>query len=200
MRFPAVLTLALAAVLILKGQPRPAKEAPAVQAGGFIYVSGVSGGKGDIKDQTKAALDAFSASLKAAGSSLGNACLVTVYMRHAAEFAAMGSVYAGHFPKDSTGARDCHGGRAARRRRSGGTLRYRNPRRRRAQDSEARGLEQFAAALQLWRPDRRHRVPRRADQPQRREQHQRQGRHHRANQLHHGQRPGDSQASRHDAQ
>jgi enamine deaminase RidA (YjgF/YER057c/UK114 family) len=76
---------------------------PAVKAGGFVYtsaVSGAAGGKGDIKAQTKAALEALSARLKEAGSSLGNACLVTVYLRNARDFAGMGSVYSTYFPKD----------------------------------------------------------------------------------------------------
>ncbi|HEX7140585.1 MAG TPA: RidA family protein [Vicinamibacterales bacterium] len=80
---------------------------PAVKAGGFIYVAGALGtdasgaiAKGDIKAQTKQALENISATLKAAGSSLANATSVTVYLRSAADFAAMNEVYATYFPKD----------------------------------------------------------------------------------------------------
>lgn len=118
MRLPAVVALALPAIFLTNCQSKesagataapaasssaPAPPGPTVKAGGFIYVSaasGAAGGKGDIKGQTKAALDAVAASLKMAGSSLDNACLVTVYMRNAGDFAAMGSVYTTYFPKD----------------------------------------------------------------------------------------------------
>ncbi len=100
MRFSAMLIAAVAAILATDCGSKPS---PAVKAGGFIYVPGTSGaaaGKGDIKGQTKAALDALSASLKAAGSSLANACLVTVYLRNAGDFGAMGEIYKTYFPKD----------------------------------------------------------------------------------------------------
>jgi enamine deaminase RidA (YjgF/YER057c/UK114 family) len=99
MRFATLITLAAVASLTgCRSQPDPA-----VKAGGFIYVpgtSGAAGGKGDIKGQTKAALDALSASLKTAGSSLDNACLVTVYLRSAGDFAAMGEIYKSYFPQN----------------------------------------------------------------------------------------------------
>src|SRR5580704_12703149 len=100
MRLSAVITLALAAIFLTACRSKPN---PAVKAGGFIYVpgtSGAAGGKGDIKGQTKAALDALSTSLKTAGSSLDNACLVTVYLRSAGDFAAMGEVYKTYFPQN----------------------------------------------------------------------------------------------------
>ncbi len=112
MRLLAVLTVGLAAIsmtscqskeVIGPSQSGTAPMSPAVKGGGFIYVSatsGAAGGKGDIKGQTKAALDALSARLKEAGSSLDNACLVTVYLRNAGDFAGMGSVYTTYFPKE----------------------------------------------------------------------------------------------------
>ena len=74
----------------------------AVKADGLIYVSGTinADAKGDIKAQTKATLDAIAAVLTTAGSSMGNAASVTVYLRNASDFAAMNEVYTGVFPKD----------------------------------------------------------------------------------------------------
>lgn len=80
---------------------------PAVKAGGLIYVSGTvavdARGQlvgGDIKAQTKQALDNIEAVLKAAGSSLANAASVMVYITSAGDFAAMNDVYKGYWPKD----------------------------------------------------------------------------------------------------
>lgn len=80
---------------------------PAVKAGGFIYVAGAIGtdpsgavAKGDVKAQTRQTLDSIAATLKAANSSVANATSVTVYLRSAADFAAMNEVYSSYFPKD----------------------------------------------------------------------------------------------------
>jgi enamine deaminase RidA (YjgF/YER057c/UK114 family) len=79
---------------------------PAVKAGGFIYVSGSIGDgstplvKGDVRAQARQTLDGIQKTLKAGGSSLANAASVTVYLRSAADFAAMNEVYATYFPKD----------------------------------------------------------------------------------------------------
>jgi 2-iminobutanoate/2-iminopropanoate deaminase len=103
MRFLLSSTLAIAAISMTSCRSGTPPPPPFVKAGGFIYLSGtsgVSGGKGDIKGQTKAALDALSAQLKAAGSSLDNACVVNVYLRNAGDFAAMGGVYGTYFPKN----------------------------------------------------------------------------------------------------
>ncbi len=79
----------------------------AAKAGGLIYVAGTigpaAGGtltKGDIKAQTKQTLDNISATLKGAGSNIANAASVMVYLRNAADFAAMNEVYATYWPKD----------------------------------------------------------------------------------------------------
>src|SRR5262245_36753941 len=80
---------------------------PAVRAGDFIYVAGTLGtnasgaiAKGDVKAQTKQTLDNIAATLKAASSSIANATSVLVYLRSAADFAAMNEVYATYWPKD----------------------------------------------------------------------------------------------------
>lgn len=75
----------------------------AVKAGGFIYVAGSIGdsatplAKGDVRAQTRQTLDGIAKILKSAGSSLANAASVTVYLRSAADFAAMNEVYATYF-------------------------------------------------------------------------------------------------------
>src|SRR6476659_67362 len=79
---------------------------PAVTAGGFVYVAGAIGDgstplpKGDVRAQTKQTLDGIAKTLKAAGSSLGNAASVTVYLRNASDFAGMNEVYATYFPSN----------------------------------------------------------------------------------------------------
>jgi len=76
----------------------------AVKAGGFVYVAGAVGDgeaplpKGDVRAQTRQTLDGIQKTLKAAGSSLANAASVTVYLRNAADTAAMNEVYATYFP------------------------------------------------------------------------------------------------------
>jgi 2-iminobutanoate/2-iminopropanoate deaminase len=105
MRFSAVLAAAVLAMSLTAAQSNkeiiganPNSQAPlspAVKAGGFIYVSGtagVAGGKGDIKGQTKNALDNLSARLKQAGSSMANAVSVSVYLRNASDFAGLNEV------------------------------------------------------------------------------------------------------------
>lgn len=75
----------------------------AVKAGGFIYVAGTIGNgtplaKGDVRAQTRQTLGAIGKTLESAGSSLANAASVTVYLRNAADAAAMNEVYATFFP------------------------------------------------------------------------------------------------------
>ena len=109
--FTGAVTVALAQtmskqIISVGGNPN-LPFSPAVKAGGFIYVSGTLGtdasgavAKGDIKAQTKQTLENISATLKAGGSSLANAASVMIYLRSAADFAAMNEVYATYFPKD----------------------------------------------------------------------------------------------------
>jgi reactive intermediate/imine deaminase len=89
------------------GAPSNLPFSPAIKAGGLIYVAGTlgttAGGaiqKGDIKAQTKQAIDNISATLKTAGSSLANVASVMIYLRNTSDFAAMNEVYSGYWPKD----------------------------------------------------------------------------------------------------
>lgn len=104
-----ILTAALAAQaptrqIVTTGGNPALPFSPAIKAGGFIYVAGAIGdgstplAKGDVRAQTRQTLDGIAATLKAAGSSLANAASVTVYLRNAADAAAMNEVYGSYFP------------------------------------------------------------------------------------------------------
>ncbi len=73
----------------------------ATKADGLIYVSGTLIAKGDIKQQAIGVLDTLGATLKAAGSSLPNVVAATVYLRNAADAAAMTEVWRTVWPKDA---------------------------------------------------------------------------------------------------
>lgn len=82
------------------GLPGPAVDAPAVVAGGFIYTSGLVGleptsrtDQPEISAEVRRALERLKTVLEAAGSSLGSAVSVTVYLRNPADFEAMNTVY-----------------------------------------------------------------------------------------------------------
>ena len=72
---------------------------PSVTAGGLVYLSGVlatdSEGRvtGDIRGQTRAVLERIRTTLAAGQRTLNDAVAVTVYLKHANDFAAMNEVY-----------------------------------------------------------------------------------------------------------
>jgi enamine deaminase RidA (YjgF/YER057c/UK114 family) len=79
----------------------------AVKDGRFIHVAGQiavdAAGKvipGGIQAQTRGVLDRLSSVLAAAGSDLAHVASVNVYLKNAADFAAMNEVYRTYFPKD----------------------------------------------------------------------------------------------------
>ena len=73
----------------------------ATKADNLIYVSGtLAQGGGDIKAQTKSVLDQMSQVLTRTGSSIANVAAVHVYIKNAADFAAMNEVYRTYWPKD----------------------------------------------------------------------------------------------------
>ncbi len=65
----------------------------ATKADGLVYASGTIAAEGDIRAQTKKVLENLDATLQKAGSSLTNAASVQVYIKNAADFAAMNEVY-----------------------------------------------------------------------------------------------------------
>lgn len=115
MRVFSALALAIATVAMISAQAAKQVIGPdatrpfsaAVRAGGLIYVAGTIGTdasgavvKGDVKAQTRQTLQNIDGRLKSAGSSLANATATMVYLRNAADAAAMNEVYATFWPKD----------------------------------------------------------------------------------------------------
>lgn len=78
----------------------------AIAAGGFIFASGQIAldpqtGQlvdGDIRAQTRRALDNLQAVLNSGGSSLDQVVKTTVFLAHLSDFGAMNEVYAQYFP------------------------------------------------------------------------------------------------------
>ena len=96
---------------IIKTADAPEAVGPysqAVEAGGFIFISGQipidpkSGNlvKADIKIQTARILDNAKAILIAAGSTMSKVVKVTIYLTNMSDFSAMNDVYAGYFPTE----------------------------------------------------------------------------------------------------
>jgi enamine deaminase RidA (YjgF/YER057c/UK114 family) len=85
---------------VTDGVPKDAPYSAAVSAGGFVFVSGVTGtgddGKlvgGEIAAQTRRTIERLGVSLTSAGSSLAQAVAVQVYLRRASDFQAMNDAY-----------------------------------------------------------------------------------------------------------
>jgi 2-iminobutanoate/2-iminopropanoate deaminase len=81
--------------------------APTRRAGGFVYASAVGPVDdkgalvpGDVKAQTKWALENLDKRLQGAGSSLAMAAAVSVYLKNPADFDAMNEAYRGFFARD----------------------------------------------------------------------------------------------------
>ena len=78
----------------------------AVEAGGFVYVSGQipidpkTGNvvQADIKGQTKQVMDNARAILFAAGCTMARVVKVTIYIKNMNDFASVNEVYGGYFP------------------------------------------------------------------------------------------------------
>ena len=65
----------------------------ATKADGLVYVSGTIVAEGDIRNQTRKVLESIDQTLQKAGSSLAMAASMQVYIKSAADFAAMNEVY-----------------------------------------------------------------------------------------------------------
>ncbi|HEY8234659.1 MAG TPA: RidA family protein [Vicinamibacteria bacterium] len=82
-------------------------HAPFAKSGSFVHVSTVApvdaGGAvagDDVAAQTRSVLETLRKRLQAAGTELDRVASVMVYLRDAADFAAMNQAYAAFFPKD----------------------------------------------------------------------------------------------------
>lgn len=94
---------------IITSTPAPVGPySPAVKAGGFIYLSGTLAqddagaivGTGDVGAQTRRVIERMGALLGAAGSSLEQVAAVTVYLKSAADFAAMNEAFKAYWPRN----------------------------------------------------------------------------------------------------
>ncbi len=77
---------------------------PAIRAGDFLFISGQvpidSRGelvRGDVRDQTRQAMENLKRVLEAAGASLKDLVKVTIYLVDMNEFAAVNEVYGNYF-------------------------------------------------------------------------------------------------------
>jgi enamine deaminase RidA (YjgF/YER057c/UK114 family) len=72
-------------------------------AGGFIHVGGLTAeaaSRGGVAAETRRIIERAQSALEASGSSLAQVAAVMVYLRSAADFAAMNEVYKTFWPKD----------------------------------------------------------------------------------------------------
>jgi 2-iminobutanoate/2-iminopropanoate deaminase len=80
----------------------------AVEAGGFLFVSGQipldpkTGNlvHGDIKDQTKQVMENAKAILAAAGCGMDQVVKATIYLKNIGDFAVVNEVYGAYFPSN----------------------------------------------------------------------------------------------------
>jgi 2-iminobutanoate/2-iminopropanoate deaminase len=80
----------------------------AVEAGGFVFVSGqipIDANSGnvlqaDIRSQARLVMDNANAILSAAGCSMLNVVKSTIYLKNLSDFAAVNEVYGGYFPSE----------------------------------------------------------------------------------------------------
>jgi reactive intermediate/imine deaminase len=92
---------------VVGGSPIPTFSR-AVAFGKLVYVSGVLGTKGGLRDlasaefegQCRQALENLKASVEAAGSSMDKVLKCTCFLTEAADFETMNKVYRTFFPKD----------------------------------------------------------------------------------------------------
>jgi len=94
------------AVSTTDAPPAAGPYSQAIKAAGLVFAAGQIGRdpvtnkvEGDIKVQTERALKNLSAVLGAAGTSLGKAVKVTVFLKNMSDFRAMNEVYAKFFPE-----------------------------------------------------------------------------------------------------
>jgi len=73
----------------------------ATKADGLVYVAGTLAQQGDIRAQTKTVIDSIGQNLAKSGSSLANVVAVHVYLKNAADAAAMTEVWRTYWPKDA---------------------------------------------------------------------------------------------------
>ncbi len=96
-----------AAVLAGQAAAQDAPFSPVVEANGVLYLAGKLGRDpqanklpGEIKAETRFALEAIRETLEGAGSSLADVVRCNVFLGDIGDFSAMNEVYRTFFPKD----------------------------------------------------------------------------------------------------
>jgi 2-iminobutanoate/2-iminopropanoate deaminase len=105
--FAAVVATQVAGGVVMQGQSSkvvvPGGALPfslATRGDGLIYLAGTLAQGADVRAQTKGVLDSLAQTLTKAGSSMANVAAVHVYLKNAADAAAMTEVYRTYWPKD----------------------------------------------------------------------------------------------------
>jgi reactive intermediate/imine deaminase len=94
--------------------PLPVPFSKAVQAGPFLFLSGVLAMDaqanivdGDVQVQTKVVMERIAATLAEAGSCMKDVVRATIWLADLADFGAFNEEYAKHFDKHDLPARSC---------------------------------------------------------------------------------------------
>ena len=94
-------------VVIPNNSPPPlAPYSPGTKADGVVYVSGMLAldaqgqvvGRGDVRAQTRAVLDAVKSVVEAAGGTLADVTFNSIFLKDLGDYAAMNEVYREYFP------------------------------------------------------------------------------------------------------
>jgi aminoacrylate peracid reductase len=88
--------------------PPLAPYSPGTKADGIVYVSGMLAldsagqvvGRGDVKAQTRAVLDAVKSVVEAAGGTMRDVTYNAIFLKDLADYAAMNEVYREFFPTE----------------------------------------------------------------------------------------------------
>lgn len=94
--------------------PFPVPFSKAVQAGPFLFLSGILPMdantniiEGDVKVQTRAIMERIAATLAECGASMRDVVRATIWLADLGEFAAFNEEYARHFGQGDLPARSC---------------------------------------------------------------------------------------------
>ena len=94
-------------VVIPNNSPPPlAPYSPGTKADGVVYVSGMLAldaqgqvvGRGDVRVQTRAVLEAVKSVVEAAGGTLADVTFNSIFLKDLGDYAAMNEVYREYFP------------------------------------------------------------------------------------------------------
>lgn len=94
-------------IIVPPGSPPPlAPYSPATRAQGIVYVSGILAidsrgnivGADDIRVQTRHVLETIKSILEAAGGSLADVTMNSIFLKDLGDYAAMNEVYREYFP------------------------------------------------------------------------------------------------------